>query len=264
MKYGKLSIIENSDFRKPVGKTKINRLFCKAKCECGKVIVVSKSHLNSGHTKSCGCFAKQRQKETFQTHGQTGSSAYSSWSAMKTRCLNKNIKEYHCYGGRGITISKEWQKFENFYRDMGDRPKGMTLDRIDNNKGYSKENCRWATYKEQANNTRRNHMVTVNGEKMNTLQASILYNINLNTALTRIRIGWSESDAFSIPPFTPGIRKSRGENSPTSKIKEKQVRKLIKQYKTGNYSVRSLANMYSISKSQIYNIVTRKSWKHLD
>ena len=86
------------------------------------------------------------------THGKTGSKEYSIWVNMKQRCLNPNNTSWRNYGGRGITICKRWLKFENFYADMGERPKGLTLDRIDNDKGYSPQNCRWTTMKVQALN----------------------------------------------------------------------------------------------------------------
>ena len=78
---------------------------------------------------------------------------------MKRRCLNKNTPKYKYWGGRGITICKEWLEFENFYRDMGERPENKSLDRIDNNKGYYKENCRWANIEQQANNRRNNRFI---------------------------------------------------------------------------------------------------------
>lgn len=95
---------------------------------------------------------------------------HKNWSDMKQRCFNKNNPRYKDWGGRGITICKRWMKFENFLADMGERPKGKSLDRIDNNGNYCKENCRWATRKEQQNNTRQNRIITYKGKTQNLTQ----------------------------------------------------------------------------------------------
>lgn len=92
------------------------------------------------------------------------SSTYQSWLAMRRRCYDKKFKSYKNYGGRGITVCDEWQTFEGFYKNMGDKPKGKTVGRIDNNQNYCKENCRWETPMQQANNTRHNVFLTYKGE----------------------------------------------------------------------------------------------------
>jgi hypothetical protein len=116
---------------------------------------------------------------------------YYSWRAMKGRCLNLNDPAFRRYGGRGITVDPSWHLFDNFLRDMGERPDGMTLERTDNNQGYSKANCKWATRREQANNTRSNHAVEINGITKNVRQWCEDYNIGTRTVYGRIARGYS-------------------------------------------------------------------------
>ena len=123
-------------------------------CECGNKKVMCVNSVKRGNAKTCGCSLKKRKNHL--THEMTGTKIYNSWRAMKERCLNKNNLRYKDYGGRGITVCVEWLDFINFYKDMGDRPIDKTIDRINNGLGYCKENCKWSTIKEQANNKRTN------------------------------------------------------------------------------------------------------------
>lgn len=143
--YGRLTVIHRAESSKN-GHAK---WFCR--CECGNDTVVFASNLKREHTTSCGCV----NDEVITKHAMQGTPEYHTWKGMIQRCANPNASRYKDYGGRGITVCEEWLSFEKFYADMGDRPTGTSLDRIDNNSGYYKDNCRWATQSIQNSNKRR-------------------------------------------------------------------------------------------------------------
>jgi hypothetical protein len=119
---------------------------------------------------------------------------------MKSRCYSQNRKEYKDYGGRGIKVCERWHSFENFLADMGERPEGTTLDGIDNDGDYTKENCRWATHTVQNRNSRHNRVVTVNGRKMSLAQACEELQLPYVKTLHRLLRGWSEERALELTP----------------------------------------------------------------
>ena len=143
------------------------RIHCvNVRCKCGSVFSVEERCLRSGNTTSCGCKRAEFRASGLANlrHGLCYSSgAYKSWRAMIWRCSCARVKNY---GAKGISVCKRWQVFENFLADMGERPEGLTLERIDSNKGYSPQNCRWATYAEQARNTKSNRFVIVDGKRL--------------------------------------------------------------------------------------------------
>lgn len=138
------------------GETKRGRAYWICRCECGKQTSVLAYYLKTTHTQSCGCLKNLSHtlKHGF-CKGQRNKPEYESWNKAKRRCFNKSDKAYLRYGGRGITMSEKWSKdFLEFYKDMGQKPNGSSLDRINNNGNYEPGNCRWATPKEQSRNRR--------------------------------------------------------------------------------------------------------------
>lgn len=186
-KYGKLTAVSEAG---PRG----GHMYWNCLCECGGTKVVRGSHLQRGNVRSCGCIPAHK------THGEAHTRLYNIWHNMKQRCKNPQTPEYVRYGGRGITVCDEWaNSFEEFrawalsagYRD------DLTLDRKDNDGHYCPENCRWATPKEQANNTRRNRLITHNGETHSVTEWARIVGVNQSTLNARLKKhNWSAEEAL--------------------------------------------------------------------
>lgn len=128
------------------------------RCDCGKETVVDGSHLTTGHTVSCGCLRTEQLRKRHTKHGHAGAertATYQSWASMRARCLNPDHHDYANYGGRGITVSDTWSDFAVFLADVGTRPRGTSIDRIDNDGNYEPGNVKWSTRLEQNNNRRK-------------------------------------------------------------------------------------------------------------
>lgn len=169
-------------------------------CDCGTERHVQPHKLRSGQTLSCGCYSAERASTNNRTHGMTGTPEYISWQAMRHRCYREEDISYSNYGGRGITVCDEWRdSFENFYADMGPRPEGMTLDRIEVNRNYEPSNCRWATPKEQADNTRVARKLLVGDRRINMSEASRRSGLTRSTLRRRMRLGMKIEEAMTAP-----------------------------------------------------------------
>lgn len=142
MKFGRLTAISLT--------RKMNRRAYVCNCECGNQVISLSDQLTRGKAVSCGCF---RKFAGFK-HGMVNTREYTIWAGMVKRCTNPNNKKFHYYGGRGIKVSESWLSFENFYNDMGDS-NGLTIERVDNDGNYCKENCIWADMKVQSANRRK-------------------------------------------------------------------------------------------------------------
>ncbi|CAB4136913.1 hypothetical protein UFOVP313_10 [uncultured Caudovirales phage] len=194
--FGQLNVLAYAGTRK-VGRN--NYHFWQVRCSCGTEKTVRENHIVHGNTVSCGCYARKACGERFRTHGLRSSRSYNVWKQMIFRCFDLRSKDYKDYGGRGITVDQAWQDVRNFIADMGQAPRGMTLDRIDVNQGYSKSNCRWATTKEQARNTRRNRVITAEGQTLVMTDWAALKGIPVSTICNRIRCGWPADKAVQTP-----------------------------------------------------------------
>ena len=173
------------------------------KCECGAIKVVTGSNLKHGNVRSCGCLWKEvvpaNNKEQNTRHGESGSKLHKAWCSMRYRCHNPNCKSYKNYGGRGITICKEWDSYEVF-RDWAlanGFASDLSIDRIDVNGNYEPSNCRWVSAKTQSNNTRKNHYLTCAGETHTIAEWSAITGIKWQTIKARINMGWTVEDTLT-------------------------------------------------------------------
>jgi hypothetical protein len=185
------------------GKDNRNNATWQCVCDCGGKSIVSTSDLNKGRTNSCGCLRRERMKNLNKSHGQSYSKTYQSWVKAKDRCFNPKHVAFHKYGGAGITVCDRWKNsFENFYADMGDPPtEKHSLDRIENSKGYDPENCRWATKKQQSENSSWPRLITFHGETKNLSEWARSLGMNINSVRTRIEsLGWPLDRALTELP----------------------------------------------------------------
>lgn len=196
---------------KYVGKNKSGNLFYQCTCECGKVLIVQYSSIPSGVTTSCGCAHADIMREKLTTHGLKDHPIYKTWENMHKRCYNKNNQDYPLYGGKGIKVCDEWNSsningFKNFYDwsitngwKLFKGKKKLTIDRIDSDKDYCPENCRWVSQKVQANNTSRNIYYRVGPYVFTAAIWSEIIGLSDETIRKRHNKGWSDTEVICTP-----------------------------------------------------------------
>lgn len=200
--YGKLTVISKHH------KDNRGEWFWLCKCDCGNETVASGWKIRNGVTTSCGCVQSEwRKRGPNHSHGMTNTRLYVIWSNMKARCNNVKGYEYHAYGGKGVRVCEEWERFENF-RDWAEAHgynDGLTIDRIDVNGNYCPDNCRWATQAEQSLNRTDNHLVTAYGKTQTIREWADETGIKYDTIERRINgYHWPPERAVSEPVHNRG------------------------------------------------------------
>lgn len=176
------------------------------KCICGNESVVRIGDLTSGNTKSCGCYHTEKNArliaERNKTHNESGTRLYNIWRGIKQRCRYKRNVSYKNYGGRGIDVCNEWYNSYETFRDwalLNGYEDELTIDRVDNEKNYEPDNCKWSTHKTQANNRRSSKIITHNGHSKTLSQWAEHLNVKKSTLSMRLQSGWSESETLDKP-----------------------------------------------------------------
>lgn len=218
-KFGRLKVISEAPSRTyPCGQSP-RRSVCR--CDCGKIIEVSNSHLTTGQIQSCKCLRREIVTAACFVHGHTPwgkpqSRTYQCWSKMISRCIHPSQHGFKNYGGRGISVCQRWMSFVNFLSDMGDKPEGKTIERINNNGNYEPGNCRWATQKEQQRNRRNNRILTVCG--ITACLAALCEHFGLYSSLVqnRLKSGWTVYNAFTTPILRPQSGRAKTPRQPAA------------------------------------------------
>jgi hypothetical protein len=232
------------------------------KCSCGRTAVVGGQNLRNGSNVSCGCF--RRPHGHASKGGDAISPTYHSWTHMVARCTDSGSDHFAHYGGRGITVCDRWRSFENFLADMGERPPGTSIDRHPNNDGnYEPGNCRWATPREQMNNTRLTRRLTFRGETASVSEWARRTGLSHSGIRNRLARGAAVEAALSAPA-TPKTEGSRGSRNGAAKLSEAQVLEMRQRYAAGGMSLAQIAVAYGLSSgSAVSAIVNGKRWAHL-
>lgn len=199
--FAMLTVVRNA------GRDNHGRYVFECQCECGNLSVVKATYLVSGRTKSCGCLKRAGHPK----HGRSNTKVYYAWKAMRQRCTNANRLQWKDWGGRGITFDPRWEEFEVFLEDMGEPAPGQSLERRNNDRSYSKDNCEWATPLKQNNNRRSVVPIEFNGETRTMAEWARHLGVNLGTLNSRFLRGWPIERALTagkhhrFGKFTPTL-----------------------------------------------------------
>lgn len=197
-RFGRLVVMERAG-------SKNGRAAWLCRCDCGGEKVVSAAELSKGSTRSCGCLGREQRKQVArrQCHDFSRANMMSerkTWENMIARCHYPKHRSYYAYGANGVEVCPQWREsFEQFVRDMGRRPAGHTIDRIDSTGDYTPENCRWADIRTQANNKKSNRRLTHDGETLTVSQWAERVGMKTATLFARLRLGWSVHRALTEP-----------------------------------------------------------------
>lgn len=197
--YGELKVLWEDYGKAAPGKAR----YFRCRCSCGTLVSVRCNDLRSGNSTNCGCVRKEKARAQLTTHGLRDHYLYDRWNQMRQRCNNPNNRSYHRYGGRGIKYDPAWDSFIRFLQDVGEPPDpSWTLERIDNDGDYTKENVRWVPRQVQMNNTSKNTHLTLDGVKLTIAEWSRELGINYQTIINRLQSGWSVDRALTTATAT--------------------------------------------------------------
>jgi hypothetical protein len=231
------------------------------RCDCDTEKSVQGAALRTGATVSCG--RAHSGAKHGHSRGSGASPEYRSWQAMIVRCCKPNSTQYFRYGARGIKVCERWRhSFENFLKDMGPRPAGATIDRINGDGNYEPGNCRWANAKEQSRNRSSSISVTLNGTTMSLAECAERYGVDRHLLWGRLKRGWPvERAIFDAPNRSrPGLH--AGSMHPQTNLTEDDIRAMRARYANGEHA-EAVAASFGTTAANVRNIVARRTWKHV-
>lgn len=231
----------------------VSRLLTYKSCGCNQIKSITE---NSKRTK------RERRERLGVLSRNKDNRTYRTWAGMIARCTKPTCAQFPDYGGRGILVCDRWLDFANFVADMGERPAGLTIERIDNDAGYNPENCRWATQAEQCLNRRCTARVTVLGETLPVVVWAKRAGVPPDTMLARLRAGWEPEKAVSLPLGATKSMASSGRRNAMAKLCDADV-VAMRSDKALGLTLDQLSEKYGVSRSVCGAICQRKRWRHV-